>query len=555
MKYRNTSTILQAKRLLLFSFCLSFWAFSEGAIAQQISINEFMSSNGSVIADEDGDYEDWIELFNYGSEPVNLNGFFLSDDYGDPYKWKFPGVVVHPGDYLLVWASGKNRRNASLPLHTNFSIVRNGEELILTSPDGTRIDELKPVYLNRNSSFARYPDGTGSWLFSLNPTPGAPNEPHPSGDMPVHFWLFDSNIPNNTPLEALDPAYSLVPGGYIRYVSCLEGYPFHQEHPFWRKASMERRNKPISLNYLPEINNHLPFGEAGVRGLQIKQPFYHQGQQNTMIFHAPATGFSNIIFRFAAIDEGAADKLQIAYNIDPSGTNWIPLPEFMSPFILGDQYLLFQADFSDIHGVSNNADFKIRIRFEGYDMEADEGNRVTFNNISLSGTPLPIHYVNITAGRNGMVAPFGFTPIFDREDIAITFYPTQNYVVDTLWVNGKDFTDQISTDPFNVSVLFLEKITENTSVHANFALDEMYIESQPGRVLVYPNPSFLGDIHLKSTDWIHELKVFDSTGALVMRQPIENHHYTLRLDVRRGMYLFRIRTSEGVVFKKVQVLN
>lgn len=66
-----------------------------------------MSSNSKTIADEDGDYEDWIELYNPTTEIVNLEGWGLSDNESKPYKWVFPDITLVPNDYLLVWASGK----------------------------------------------------------------------------------------------------------------------------------------------------------------------------------------------------------------------------------------------------------------------------------------------------------------------------------------------------------------------------------------------------------------------------------------------------------------
>jgi len=69
-----------------------------------------MASNATTFTDEDGDHEDWIELYNYGNEAINLDGFGLSDDYENPFKWVFPSVVIEPGEFLLVWASGKDRK-------------------------------------------------------------------------------------------------------------------------------------------------------------------------------------------------------------------------------------------------------------------------------------------------------------------------------------------------------------------------------------------------------------------------------------------------------------
>jgi len=72
-------------------------------------INEYMASNSFTVADEDGDYQDWIELYNAGGDSISLAGFGLSDNPANPFRWVFPDVTVGAGEYLLVWASGKDR--------------------------------------------------------------------------------------------------------------------------------------------------------------------------------------------------------------------------------------------------------------------------------------------------------------------------------------------------------------------------------------------------------------------------------------------------------------
>jgi hypothetical protein len=144
--------------------------------AQSLALNEIMASNSTTIADEDGDFEDWIELYNYGDEPVNLAGYALSDDYNDPFMWFFPDVTIQPGEFLLVWASGKNRtNNCKSPLHTNFSISADGEEILFTHPSGNTIDEISPIAIPTDISYGRSPDGTGTWFFFDEPTPGESN--------------------------------------------------------------------------------------------------------------------------------------------------------------------------------------------------------------------------------------------------------------------------------------------------------------------------------------------------------------------------------------------
>ena len=108
---------------------------------QEISvvINEFMASNSLSLQDEDGSYSDWIELYNYSSEPVNLQGWYLTDDKGDLRKWQFPSVTLLPDSYLVVFASSKNRTNPTNPLHTNFNLGSDGDYLALVKPDGVTV--------------------------------------------------------------------------------------------------------------------------------------------------------------------------------------------------------------------------------------------------------------------------------------------------------------------------------------------------------------------------------------------------------------------------------
>ncbi|MBN1874423.1 MAG: CotH kinase family protein [Anaerolineae bacterium] len=211
----------------------------------------------------------------------------------------------------------------------------------------------------------------------------------------LHYWLFDSTIPNDTPLEILGASYSALSDAdvYIEFESALAGYPFDEEHPDWRKASMERRNAPTEINYRPEGNEGIPFEEADMRGIQIKQPFTNADyndtmlfdRQNTLIFHLPTTGYQDVVFQFAAKDEGAADALCFDYATSANEDDWITTDAISDTASLDENFQLYTLDFTGIEAINNNPAFKIRIRFAGSDMIADEGNQVTFNNISLDG--------------------------------------------------------------------------------------------------------------------------------------------------------------------------
>lgn len=164
-----------SKHLTLVRILILFLLFSYTSYSQQISINEIMSSNDTTISDEDGEFEDWIEIYNYGTTTVNLNDYGLSDQTDNPFKWRFPNIELAAKEYLIVWASDKNRIAEKDKLHTNFKIKSGGEAIILTSSSGTKLNESPAVALATDKSYGRIPNGTGNWTFIDSPTPKSNN--------------------------------------------------------------------------------------------------------------------------------------------------------------------------------------------------------------------------------------------------------------------------------------------------------------------------------------------------------------------------------------------
>lgn len=216
------------------------------------------------------------------------------------------------------------------------------------------------------------------WMDSQIGEPSRPENP-----VLTHFWYFSDELPNDTPLTEIDAAFTSSTQGLIEYQSALSGYPFDESHPNWRKASMERRNRPTPLNYRPQGNNNMEFNEGEMRGLQIRQPFTGNNGENKLVFHLPATGFTEFIFSFAAMDEGAVETLSVDYSVSGGQTDWISEGLSETDFNLTEEYKVYSLDFSDIEPVNNNPDFKIRIRFKGENLTNDDGARVTFNNFAL----------------------------------------------------------------------------------------------------------------------------------------------------------------------------
>ena len=109
-------------------------------------ITEVMAVNEGPYRDEDGDSSDWIEVYNPGPDPVNLDGWSLSDQPTHIAKWRFPVMTLPAAQYLVVFASEKYRTDPARPLHTNFKLSGEGEFLGLADPQGNIVSSFSPVF-------------------------------------------------------------------------------------------------------------------------------------------------------------------------------------------------------------------------------------------------------------------------------------------------------------------------------------------------------------------------------------------------------------------------
>ena len=143
----------------------------------KLAINEVMASNTTVIADPQGEFDDWIEIYNLGEEEIDLSGMYLTDKVDNLAKWQFPdGTTLRAGDYLLVWADEDGEDTPGL--HANFKLSAGGELVMLIDTDknsNTILDSVVFGEQYENVGYARYPNGTGDFTF-LDPTPGEKNE-------------------------------------------------------------------------------------------------------------------------------------------------------------------------------------------------------------------------------------------------------------------------------------------------------------------------------------------------------------------------------------------
>lgn len=185
----------------------------------EIRINEILAENASGIADEDGDREDWIELYNPGTSAVNLGGWSLTDDPEQPGQWVFPAVTLGARQFLVIFASAKDRRVAGVGrhLHTNFRLGTEGEYLGLYNAEAPRVavSELAPRYAEQRVDHSYGRDPAGQWRYYAG---GSPRGANPASTIvgvlgPVHFSVERGFFqkPFNVSLATAEP------GTTIRY--------------------------------------------------------------------------------------------------------------------------------------------------------------------------------------------------------------------------------------------------------------------------------------------------------------------------------------------------
>ena len=141
-----------------------------------VVISELMASNTDTLADEDGEFTDWIEIYNPSAYAVDLQGWHLTDDDQNLTKWSFPQVSLGAGQYLIIFASEKDRSDPNSELHTNFKLGSSGEYLALVGPDGQSVvHAFSPGFPGQvvDVSYGLY---NGQERYFAKATPGAIND-------------------------------------------------------------------------------------------------------------------------------------------------------------------------------------------------------------------------------------------------------------------------------------------------------------------------------------------------------------------------------------------
>ena len=192
---------------------------ASAAAPATVRLNEFLASNVSVggLVDEDGLQADWIEIVNGSAIPVNLAGWSLTDEQDNPDKWIIPAITINPGEYRIIFASGKDRRPVSGNLHTNFKLKLSGDYLGLfdLAHSTVAISEISPNYPEQRSDYSYGLDAIGNWVYFQIPTPGATNNS-------ASIVSIVQNVSFNVSAGVFNSPFGLVlvtptPGSTIRY--------------------------------------------------------------------------------------------------------------------------------------------------------------------------------------------------------------------------------------------------------------------------------------------------------------------------------------------------
>lgn len=166
--------LLSLSSLILFSITYSSCSKDDepGVADIDVVINELMASNSETVADQDDQYDDWIELYNLSASEADLSGYYLSDNDNNLTRWRFPdGTVIAGNGYLIVWADSDLGQDG---LHADFKLSADGEELYLVTPDLEIGDEVTFDAQVGEVSYSRSPNGTGSFIWTA-PTFNASN--------------------------------------------------------------------------------------------------------------------------------------------------------------------------------------------------------------------------------------------------------------------------------------------------------------------------------------------------------------------------------------------
>jgi len=189
--------------IILFTMICSF-AFSQ---LPTLAINEFLASSDLCCDDGAGEMEDFVEVHNFGVDPVDLAGLYFTDGTGgSQIPSGFPETIVPAGGFIsIIYDRGMEQG----PLHINAKLSSGGESIVILESDSlTVVDELTFEQQYTDISMARFPDYTGDFVLTMTPTPGAAN----AIDAPIYGCMDPEAVNYDPDADIDDDSCSYAPG-------------------------------------------------------------------------------------------------------------------------------------------------------------------------------------------------------------------------------------------------------------------------------------------------------------------------------------------------------
>ena len=373
---------MRIRLFYILSFLPLFHSFS-----QTIRINEAISSN-SVFIDEDGDSPDWFELYNYGSQEISLNNWTVSDKDDNPDKWTFPDISISPNEYLLVWASGKDRGNSN----TFRTLINWGDEFKYIIPDSNTPSNWK----NPNFDDSGWESGKSGFGYG----DGDDETIIPNGTLSLFIRkTFTLNDVNDIESLILDVDYD---DAFVAYINGIE---------------IARRN--IGGN--PPLYNSVPFTDH-------ESALYQNGMPDRITI----TDLDDII------NSGENTFALQAHNVSNTSSDFTIIP-FLSVSLNGSDTNLGVTP-PEILGLNSDVlhtNFKISSSGENLSLYDDNGNKIS----ELNVIEIPAD-VSIGISNNNNIVHFSNpTPGFEN---SLNYFQGSNLTNIIFSNEGGSFTGEIS---------------------------------------------------------------------------------------------------------------
>ena len=257
-----------------------------------IMITELMGKNTCYAPDENGEFVDWIEIYNSSSQTVSLMNYALSDSEENLRKWVFPNISIGPGQYMLIYCSGYDRTDPAGKLHTNFRLSTEKECAILTDAQGNIIDFVEYDLLKADQSYTRLSDG--SWDLNKAPTPGLANTSESAALISAQFAARNSSgvfinevmASTTTELEKNAPSYDWMElRNNTNQTVDLSGYGLSDDSAKPRKWQFPNGTTIAPGGYLP-----IYLSGRGTDSTEPSSPPYHT------TFRLSATEGETVVF-------------------------------------------------------------------------------------------------------------------------------------------------------------------------------------------------------------------------------------------------------------------